>query len=215
MVYAEGNLVFVSRQEGGRLKQILLHCERSAQGEVIIPNGVNKIEAGAFQDCKGITSIRIPKSVTEIENRAFAGSGIISLSLPYLERINFRLCADCKALKTVNIHEGLIGIDAGAFEQCESLESVGVNLDKKGLILPMGFKELGDSAFRYCFKLETAALPHTVTAINYAAFYCSGLKMIHYPQNGTVGYLAFDRCNNLSQVMCTEKPSQSIGFRRR
>ncbi|MCP8352646.1 leucine-rich repeat domain-containing protein [Candidatus Synchoanobacter obligatus] len=210
MLYREGNLVFKSRQEGGQ--NILLHCERDAIGEVVIPSGVSKIEAGAFQDCKAVTSIRFPESVTEIEDRAFAGSGIMSLNLPRLERIKFRLCAGCKALKSVRVQEGLIAIDSSAFEQCEVLESLGVNADTEGLELPIGFEELGESAFRSCFNLKIAKLPQTVTAINYAAFCYSGLKIIYYPQNAIVGYHAFNQCKNLHQVVLPQVPMQSMGL---
>ena len=213
MRYREGNLIFVNKREGGQLKKVLIHCDRSTFGEVVIPNGVNKIEAGAFEGCKDVTCIHITNSVTEVGDRAFAESGIVSLSLPKLEHIQFRLCAGCKSLKTVIIQEGLISIDAKAFEQCEALESLGIKADKKGLILPMGFEALGDSAFRFCVKLETAEFPSSVTTINYAAFSCSGLKAIHYPQGTTIGYLAFDRCSNLNKVIDSESSiNYSVGF---
>ncbi len=212
MRFREGKLVYESRQEGGKLKRILKHCDKSAEGRVRIPNGVNKIDAGAFEGCKYVTNIDIPNSITEIEDRAFAGSGIISLNLPELERIKFRVCADCKALRTVSIHEGLKYIDANAFEQCVALESLGVNINQKGLVLPIGFEELGDSAFRFCKKLEAAELPQTVKKISYAAFYCSGLQRIKYPRNATIGHQALSQCNNLTQYAYTQTPSQSMGL---
>ena len=201
MLYTDGKLVFSNQRMDGKLKQILMHCERDAKGKVIIPNGVNRIEAGAFEGCKDVTSIQIPESVTEIGDRAFAESGITSLSLPQLEWIPFRLCAECKSLKTVDIKAGLIGIRCKAFEQCEVLQSLGVSRDIKGLVLPSGFEVIDDSAFRLCLKLETANLPSSVTNINYAAFSQSGLKMIYYPKEAIVGYHAFKGCQGLSKVI--------------
>lgn len=46
---------------------------RDCKGDIVIPDGVEKIVICAFKDCKNITSVVIPESVTEIWSRAFAG----------------------------------------------------------------------------------------------------------------------------------------------
>ena len=50
----------------------LTKCSQYAKGEVIIPDGVTTIEYDAFKDCKEVTSIIVPDSVTDIwENALF------------------------------------------------------------------------------------------------------------------------------------------------
>jgi len=42
-------------------------------GEIVIPDGIEKIAEHAFNNCRGLTSITIPSSVTSIGTNAFAG----------------------------------------------------------------------------------------------------------------------------------------------
>lgn len=46
---------------------------RDCKGDVVIPDGVEKIVICAFKSCQNITSVTVPESVTEIWCRAFAG----------------------------------------------------------------------------------------------------------------------------------------------
>ena len=54
-------------------KTILIQCPGAIQGEYIIPNNVTSIEAWAFEDCSGLTSIEMPNSLTSIGDNAFYG----------------------------------------------------------------------------------------------------------------------------------------------
>ena len=42
-------------------------------GDVVIPNGVNWIQGGTFENCTSLKSITLPNSVTTIEYGAFKG----------------------------------------------------------------------------------------------------------------------------------------------
>ena len=45
--------------------------EKGNLEEITIPNSVTSIEAGAFEDCRGLNSVTIPDSVTSIGEAAF------------------------------------------------------------------------------------------------------------------------------------------------
>ena len=72
-------------------------------GAVVIPDGVTRIGAFAFEDCKSLTNITIPDGVTSIGECAF-----------------FR----CTSLTSITIPDGVTSINYAAFYVCISLERV-------------------------------------------------------------------------------------------
>lgn len=81
--------------EGGQLS-----CEnKNIQGDIVIPdmvNGINvvTIMAGAFRDCKNLTSVTIPSSVLIIGDYAFQR---------------------CKGLRRISIPDSVVKIGIGVF----------------------------------------------------------------------------------------------------
>lgn len=49
--------------------------------DLIIPDGVTTISYGAFKDCNQIASVKIPRSVTTIKERAFYGCALTSVTI--------------------------------------------------------------------------------------------------------------------------------------
>ena len=102
-------------------------------GEVVIPEAVNwqpvtGIGAGLFASCDGITSVKLPSTVMEIESGAFRG---------------------CTHLQSITLPEGLLSIGDGAFERCTSLTDV---------VIPASVMNIGYFAFRDCLRLESVTL---------------------------------------------------------
>ena len=92
--------------------------------EVVIPEGVTRIEARAFRDAKSITSLTIPSSVTYIGEEAFEGmNSLNSINIPQgvtsIEPLTF---CGCKVLSTVAIPESVTCIGDRAFAKCSGLK---------------------------------------------------------------------------------------------
>lgn len=117
-------------------------------GDVVIPDGVTGISGDAFYDCKSLTSVIIPKSVTYIED----GSGFSEGA--------FRWCSN---LKRVSIAKGLTHIGDYAFSDCESLTSI---------IIPDSVIKIGEMAFFDCESLSSINIPGKTKSIGDDAFSC-------------------------------------------
>ena len=117
--------------------------------EVIIPEGVTRIEPFAFFNSK-IESITIPESVTDIGMMAFSNCvNLKSATIPggvsdiYTDTFYY-----CRNLESVIISEGVALIADEAFSDCESLQSI---------IIPESVKSIGNKAFSGCSQLKIFA----------------------------------------------------------
>ena len=97
--------------------------------DVVIPNNVSVIGAGAFAECKGLKSVCIPNGVTDIENHAFYNCvRLIDVTLPdSLVGIGDFAFAGCESLERINLPEHVLSIGGGAFSNCPCLYFIGQN----------------------------------------------------------------------------------------
>lgn len=137
-----------------------------------------------FGDCKALSSIKIPDTVTTIGIGAFSG---------------------CKSLTTIAIPERVTSIGGNAFTNCENLTSV-EGFDK------LKISSIEQYTFCGCNKLSSITLPNTVKKIDtYAFWQCYALSTITIPENVTsIGFRAFDTCGSLATVVLP-KNVPSIG----
>ncbi|MCR5621493.1 MAG: leucine-rich repeat protein [Treponema sp.] len=126
----------------------------------------------AFSDCRSLTSVVIPESVTEIGRYAFYG---------------------CRSLTSVSISDGVKIIDRYAFYGCTLLTSV---------VLPASVVEIGDSAFECCTSLASIVIPENLAEIGSAAFGgCTSLTSIDISESvAEIGDAAFEGCTSLATV---------------
>ncbi len=95
--------------------------------ELVIPNGVEKIESKAFAGLESLEKLVIPSSVKVIESGAFT---------------------NCVSLQELTLGAELNTIEANAFEGCATLEKV---------ILPESLTTVGRDAFKDCSTLTIYA----------------------------------------------------------
>lgn len=134
---------------------------------VRISNGMTTIPA-SFVGCAGtsadgktaaekFTEITIPKGITSIGSRAFAGNSFTSVEIP----------------------ESVKSIEGNAFAQAQA------NRTLEKVVLHEGLESIGSAAFQYA-KVQEIELPSTVVTLNKLAFrYCtnSGEKVKLYTSN--------------------------------
>lgn len=85
---------------------LIICCPGGFKGDYAIPNSVVTIEASAFINCSGLSSIIIPEGVTAIGESAFSGcSSITSLIIPEsVSTIGNVAFADCNSLNSIYLN---------------------------------------------------------------------------------------------------------------
>ena len=138
------------------------------QGELVIPEGTQKIGDYAFYGCSGLTSIVIPDSVTSIGEEAFNGcDGLTSITIPFV---------GAKADGTGAKYFGYI---FGASSYSYNDDNVPESLKE---VIVTGGTIIEDYAFKGCGNLTSITIPDSVTSIGYDAFVgCGGLTSITIP----------------------------------
>lgn len=149
------------------------------QENVVVPEGIKYIGAGAF-DTRKVTdqattlkSISFPSTLESIGKDAFLGN---------------------KSLEEVVIPERVTEIDSGAFQQCTGLKKADINAN---------ISALSSALFNGCSSLAEVELPNTVKTIESQAFNgCTGLTDIILPTGlETIGNRAFFQCKSLKTVV--------------
>ncbi|MGN1297247.1 MAG: leucine-rich repeat protein [Clostridia bacterium] len=173
---------------------------------VIIPDSVTSIESLAFSNCTSLISITLGNGVTSISDSAFNGCNKLesidvseendtysSVNGILYNKEQTTIVMVPKAIKEVEIPNGIISIKDGAFSNCTSLTSVRI---------PDSITNIGDNAFYNCSALTSLEIPNSVTSIGSSAFYnCSALTSITIPNSVTnIGSSAFYNCRNLTSV---------------
>ena len=159
--------------------------------ETVIELPVTSIAPEAFYECKNVTSVLIPNSVTSIGDRAFSYSGIQWALIPHsVTNIDPQAFESCLNLKQIYLSESISVIKHHTFYKCKSL---------KGIIIPNSVKIIEEHAFSECNGLSMVILSNSTKEIgHYAFFNCRRLKNIDIPTSiTTIGEDAFYGCDNL------------------
>ena len=160
-----------------------------------IPSSVTSIGESAFEYCRGLTSLTIPSSVTSIGESAFRYcSGLTSLTIPSsVTSIGESAFEYCRGLTSLTIPSSVTSIGESAFRYCSGLTS---------LTIPSNVTLIGGSVFSGCSGLTSLTIPSSVTSIGNNAFHgCSGLTSLTIPSSVTsIGSDAFSGCSSLTNL---------------
>ena len=193
---------------------------------VIINYGATNIRGGAFEECRSLASVSIPKSVITIDPDAFYScTSLSNITIPNsVTDIYSSAFYGCTSLSNITIPNSVISIGKHAFSKCTSLTSVTIPesvtsieqyafSDCTGLtriIIPSSVTEFGSSVFEGCTGIKTAGpigsgsnyeFGWTDTIPAYAFEYCADLTSITFPDSVTyIGNRAFYNCTSLTSI---------------
>ena len=187
----------------------LIKAKDTVWGYYEVKSGTICIARSAFLNCKGLTSIIIPDSVTSIGGDAFSNctniskvnyTGNIAGWCALTELVSITMQIETKLIiegKEITgelvIPEGVTSIGKSAFCGCSKLTSI---------TIPDSVTIIGEEAFAYCTGLTSITIPNSVTSIEAWAFSgCKGLTSIIIPDSVTsIGESAFYGCKGLTSI---------------
>lgn len=180
-------------------------------GEVVIPDSIAgmpvKTIGGNTLPPKGVTAVKIPASVTTLENFAFAHSvDLAAVTIPAsVTTIKDSPFVSCKALQAISVdpaNKAYRSIDGVLFANAGP-RLVEYPSGKAGdYQIPKGTAMIADWAFTGCQELTAVTIPPTVKAIGRSGFSeCAKLKSIVVPDTVTsMGDGVFFSCQALESA---------------
>ena len=137
---------------------------------IVIPEGIERIDNYAFSSCPYLKSVTISEGVKEIGWAAFEKATLETVNIPSsVKRIETYAFNECRELKNVTISEGVNEIGYSAFA-ATALETV---------YIPSSVKSIEEYAFCECRELKDVTISEGVEHI---------------------GMLAFNNCQNIGDV---------------
>lgn len=141
--------------------------------DVKIPDSVTIINDRVFTGCTSLTSVTIPDGVTSIGAHSFHGcTSLTSITIPRRVTYTGLYAFDgCTSLTSVTISDGVKIIGYSSFAHCTNLASIAI---------PRSVTRIEEDAFFYCTSLTSVTIPNSVTSINDNAFWGCDIQTVYY-----------------------------------
>lgn len=135
---------------------------------VVVPEGVTRIESGAFENM-GLSGVKLPKSLVYIGKNAFAANQFKSIRIPdRVKVIGNGAFSQCFNLVNVKLPKNLVKIGTQAF--CGDYEI-------KSICIPAKTVSIGEEAFYECSKLGKIEIQSKrLKKVGKDAFYATELR---------------------------------------
>lgn len=164
--------------------QLLRFPSLSPITEYSVPNSVEAIFEGAFEDCKNLSEAVVPESVLYIGKGAFYGcSAIKSMTLPFVGR------------QLNSLSNTFFGVIFGANNHVNNKYFVP---DSLKAVTVVTHDQIAPNAFYGCSKIISLTIQGNVSSIGENAFYgCSSLEVLSVPfvssekNNGSNAFLGY------------------------
>lgn len=199
-------------------------------------NGVNQIVNHLFYKVETIETIKIPESVIEIQEGAFANCvGLKNVELPgSLTKIGAGAFRKCAGLTRIDLSDNITEISPEAFRECSGLTEVNLpdklvkigynafsNTDIREIVIPPNltevdinvFSPIQESPFAYCPNLKRAVIEEGSKVIAHSLFYkVENLEFVSLPSTLTkIDQRAFANCPNLVQLQLPDNITEISG----
>ena len=208
--------------------------------------GIRTIGSNAFKGCSNLTSIEFPykefmeegndkpiaKSIVEIGESAFEGSGLVSFDVPKtLTRLDKAILKNCSNLTSVNFGKSQIAtINAECFMGDTSLKTIAfpnsitvmqgsilsgcTSLTSVTLPTNHMFRTINNSFFEGCTSLTKVVVPSNVVALRNEAFKnCENLEDVQLlGRISTLGSGVFTGCSKLNQIIIGAEKTPTSGW---
>jgi hypothetical protein len=163
--------------------------------EVVLPRSIATIGVGAFRECSALKALTLPSFLTFIDDHAFENCmALREVVLPNeLTHVGVGAFSGCTALTTMTLPNSLTCINAMAFQMCVRLTAI---------TLPNSLARIGEGAFVGCISLTTLTLPNSLSHIGSGAFMgCTRLTEVTMSASLThIDAHAFQGCAALPAV---------------
>ena len=203
---SESDLTFELAYDYDEVSYAVSDCDENASGELVIPseyNGksVTEIDDSAFKDCKAITSVTIPDSVTSIGYDAFENCNpdLVIIGSTYSTAHDFAVRKSFKFSSngTVDPFRYELNEDGESYTLSHCSEALQGEVEVVKEYNGKPVTRIGYSAFKDCKAITSVTIPDSVTSIGGHAFAdCTGLTTVEIPASVTyIEYDAFENCN--------------------
>ena len=178
-------------------------------GYVIIPESINghsvkQLGDGLFKNNTAITSVGIPRGVSEIPYSCFwNATNLKSVSIPH----GVKIIDDCAFYNTLKLD--LVYLPT-------TIETIAYHAFWKSGVSYISIPSattIGGYAFENCEKLKSITLPNNLETLEYGAFQgCKSLESATIPASVTwLGGGTFEDCTNLKTATIKSYPDRMLG----